>query len=287
MADAPTAVVFGARGLLGSALCAALPRAGYRLGAAAGHADCDIADVGAVRALLARVRPDVVFNAAAYTDVERAEREPELAIRTNVDGPEILAHASRAVGATLVHYSTDFVFDGRLGRNYVEEDPPAPQGRYARTKVEGEARVAAVTPRHFILRVGNIYGRGGRNFPSTILRRLRAGETILADDERLASPTWVRDVAAVSIALAATEDYGLYHATAQGETTWAGFARFIAQLLGLPASRVDAVASSALPLSVPRPRRAILDNRRLRARGLDTFRAWQDGVRAYVAAETT
>src|SRR5262249_51750131 len=157
-----------------------------------------------LRSLCERVRPGVIFNAAAYTDVDRAESEVELADAINAAGAENVARVGRAVGAKGVHYSTDFVFDGELGRPYDERSPPSPRGRYARSKVEGDARVAAGTPRHFILRVGCLYGRGGRNFPSTIVRRLRAGEAIRADRERLGSPTWVRDVAKVSAALAKT-----------------------------------------------------------------------------------
>ena len=150
----------------------------------------------------------------------------------------------------------------------------------------GDRLVAAANPRHFILRVGCLYGHGGRNFPSTIVRRLRAGETIRADRERVGSPTWVREVAAVSAALATTAHHGLYHCTAQGETTWADFARLAASLVGAPAERVQARRDGDLQLKAPRPRRAILDNRALRALGLDTLSSWQDALRAFVAEET-
>jgi len=281
----PIAVVLGARGLLGSALPAALEGAGWQVAAAAAHAECDITDAGAVRALIALTRPTAVFNAAAYTDVDRAEGEPDAAWAANAAGAETVAAAAAGAGAAIVHYSTDFVFDGTLSRPYDERDAPSPQGRYAASKVDGDRLVAAANPRHFILRVGCLYGRGGRNFPSTIVRRLRAGETIRADRDRLASPTWVREVAAVSAALAATPHHGLYHCTAQGETTWADFARAAAALVGIPADRVEGVAYADLRLKAARPRRAILDNRALRARGLDTLSLWQDALRAFVAQE--
>jgi len=284
-ADRPIAAVLGARGLLGSALPAALERAGWQVAAAAAHGECDITDAGAVRALIARARPTAVFNAAAYTDVDRAESEPDAAWAANAAGAETVAAAAADAGAAIVHYSTDFVFDGTLSRPYDERDAPTPQGRYAVSKVAGDRLVAAANPRHFILRVGCLYGRGGRNFPSTIVRRLRAGETIRADRDRLASPTWVREVAAVSAAVAATPHHGLYHCTAQGETTWADFARAAADLVGIPADRVDGVAYADLRLKAARPLRAILDNRALRARGLDTLSAWQDGLRAFVTEE--
>ena len=146
--------------------------------------------------------------------------------------------------------------------------------------------MAAVAPRHFILRVGCLYGRGGRNFPSTIVRRLRAGETVRADRERLGSPTWVREVAGVSAALARTELYGLYHCTTQGETSWADFARLAAEILRVPPSRVEGVPTASLPMKAPRPRRAVLDNRMLRLRGLDGLSTWQGALGAFIADET-
>ena len=286
MRSAPVALVFGARGTLGSALGPALVEAGWEVAAAVGRADCDITDEGAVQALLARARPTTVFNAAAYTDVDRAESEPDLAYAVNARAPEIIARAAADAGAAVVHYSTDFVFDGSAPRLYDERDPPSPQGKYAESKAAGDRLVAAANPRHFILRVGCLYGHGGRNFPSTIVRRLRAGETIRADRDRLGSPTWVREVAAVSAALAATPHHGLYHCTAHGETTWVEFARQAADLVGVPRERVQAVAYADLALKAPRPMRAILDNRALRARGLDTLSTWQDALRAFVAEET-
>jgi dTDP-4-dehydrorhamnose reductase len=153
--------------------------------------------------------------------------------------------------------------------------------------VAGERLAAAATSRLFVLRVGCLYGRGGRNFPSTILRRLKAGETVRADRDRLGSPTWVREVAAVSAALARTAFYGLYHCTSAGETSWAHFAAFVAAELGLPAERVVALPTSELPMmKAPRPRRAILDNRMLRLRGLDTLSTWQEAARAFIASES-
>ena len=288
--DAPLlAVVLGARGTLGQALVDELPRAGWTLAVAADRATCDLRDPAAVRALVARAfagRPGVVFNAAAYTDVDRAEGEGDLAFAVNAVAVEALARVTHAAGATLLHYSTDYVFDGTLERSYDEFDPPTPQGVYARSKRAGEVLAAAATSRLFTVRVGCLYGGNGRNFPSTIVRRLRAGETVRADRDRSGSPSWVREVARVSAALARTDAHGMYHCTSQGETTWADFARFAAETLGLPASRVEALPTSALPMKAARPRRAILDNRMLRARGLDAMSSWQDAARAFIAEET-
>jgi dTDP-4-dehydrorhamnose reductase len=277
----------GAKGTLGQSLVEELPRAGWTLALAADRSTCDLRDLASVRALVAKAfgsRPGVVFNAAAYTDVDRAETEGDLSYAVNALAVEALARATDEAGAKLVHYSTDFVFDGTLERLYDEFDPPTPQGVYARSKVAGEALAAAATSRLFTLRVGCLYGRNGRNFPSTIVRRLRAGETIRADRERMGSPTWVRDVSRASAALARTDFYGMYHCTSQGETSWADYARFCAAKLGVPDSRVEGLPTSALPMKAPRPRRAILDNRMLRLRGLDTMPSWQDAALAFIEA---
>ena len=280
-----SAIVFGARGTLGTALCHELTATGRVVAAAVGHGECDIRDERAVNALVEAHRPKVVFNAAAYTDVDRAELEPAVAFEINAKGAEIVAKAAAAVGAAVVHYSTDFVFDGELARPYHEGDPPSPQGEYAKSKAAGDELVERANPRHFILRVGCLYGVGGRNFPSTIVRRLVAGQTIRADGERLGSPTWVREVASVSLALANTAFYGLYHCTSQGETTWASFAREAASQLGVPAERVQAISSATLALRAPRPRRAVLDNHALKERGLDTLSGWADALRAFITEE--
>lgn len=281
MSARPIAVILGARGTLGTALTAGLPAAGWDVGEAASRSDCDITDAAAVRSLLARARPTAVFNAAAYTDVDRAESEPDRATAVNATAAEIVARAAADAGAAVVHYSTDFVFDGTQARPYDERDAPSPQGRYAQSKVAGDQLVGAANPRHFILRVGCLYGHGGRNFPSTIVRRLRAGETIRADRDRFGSPTWVREVVAVSAALATTTHYGLYHCTAHGETTWVDFARLAASLVGAPAERVQGVPYADLGLKAPRPLHAVLDNRALREIGFDTLSSWQDALRAF------
>jgi dTDP-4-dehydrorhamnose reductase len=178
------------------------------------------------------------------------------------------------------------VFDGERETPYDETVTPSPQSVYAATKLEGERRVEAACPQSFVLRVGCLYGRGGRNFPSTVLRRLRAGELIRADFERRVSPTWAVPVAQLSAQLAGTRHFGLYHSTAQGETCWSDFARFVADAAGLNDARVEAVAGSALKLKAARPRRAILVSRRLPEIGLSQPPPWQDQARAYIASET-
>jgi dTDP-4-dehydrorhamnose reductase len=279
------AVVLGGEGLLGRAFKGRLPELGFDLRAAPGRAECDITSETAVRTLLERHRPDVVLNAAGFTNVDKAEAEPAAAYLANAIAPERLARETERLGASFVHYSTDYVFDGEQERPYDEFDPPSPQGLYARSKLAGERLVLGASRRAFVVRVGCLYGPGGRNFPSTLPGRLLAGETILADASRKGSPTWVDDVVRTCAALARTEHFGLYHCTAAGETSWYDYAAFLAAELGLPGERVRASDPAGLKLVAPRPRRAILDNLMLRLRGLDTMPTWQEAARRYLRAE--
>jgi dTDP-4-dehydrorhamnose reductase len=280
------AVIFGAGGMLGQTLAGELPQQGYTLAAAfKGRADGDIADAAVVEEALGRLRPEVVFNAAAWTDVDGAEDHQAEAFRANAQGPEILARACAAVGSRLVHYSTDFVFDGERATPYDESAPAVPLSVYGQSKLEGEVRARAACPQSFIVRVGCLYGHHGRNFPSTLLRRLRGGELIRADDERLVSPTWVVPVARVSAQLARTKGFGLCHATAQGETTWIEFARLMAELSRVKEPRLEGLSGSSLKLKAARPRRAVLVSRRLPLVGLAPLPPWQEQLRDYLQAE--
>lgn len=279
------ALVLGANGCLGKALTELLPTqdgGGFEVEGRT-RAECDVTDPSATARVISEAEADVVFNAAAYTNVDLAEDEADIAFQANAIGPETLARVTANLGVKLIHYSTDFVFDGERERPYDEFDAPAPQGVYARSKLAGERLALAAARRLFVVRVGWLYGHGGRNFPSTIMQRLAKGEVVRADRERVGAPTWVRDVASVSGALAHTEYFGLYHCTSTGETTWADYARFVAAELGLPDDRVEALPSAALPImKAPRPRRAVLDNRLLRLRGLDTMPSWKDAARAFI-----
>jgi dTDP-4-dehydrorhamnose reductase len=280
------AIILGANGTLGTALASELPLHGVDVRAALNRADVNIADESAVRYAIAEFKPDVVFNAAAYTNVDGAEDDGDACYIANAIGPENVARACQGSKAAFVHYSTDFVFDGELERPYDEFDPVSPQGVYGRSKVAGERTALAACERTFVLRVGCLYGQGGRNFPSTILDRLKAGQAIKADATRMGSPTWVVPVARVSAALCKTPYHGLYHCTANGETSWADYALFLADKLSVSAEKVAALPYGALALKAARPRRAILDNRMLRLRGLDSMGTWQEQAEGFIASQT-
>ncbi|HRH79802.1 MAG TPA: dTDP-4-dehydrorhamnose reductase [Thiobacillaceae bacterium] len=241
--------------------------------------DLDLADVDAIRAKVAEIRPALIVNPAAYTAVDKAESEPEKARAVNATAPGVFAEAAKACGAVLVHYSTDYVFDGGKDGPYLEDDPTAPQNIYGATKLEGEEAIRASGARHLIFRTSWVYGRRGANFLLTMQRLMRGDENkrpelkIVADQH--GAPTWSRSIAdATAQALAQClspargadrpEPWGTYHMTNGGETTWHGFAQAIAELTPLekrPA--LTPIPTSAYPTPARRPANSRLDNGKL------------------------
>ena len=239
-----------------------------------------------VRAL----RPDVIVNAAAHTAVDRAESEPELARTINALAPGVLAQEAAKLGAWLVHYSTDYVFDGSGSRPWVETDTPAPLGVYGETKLEGERLVAGYCERHLMFRTSWVYAARGGNFAKTMLRLAQERERLTVIDDQFGAPTGadlIADVTAHAIrqVLQRPQDAGLYHLAAQGETTWNRYAKHvIAQAqraqpaMKIVASEVAAVPASAFPTPAQRPHNSRLDCTRLQSIFGLTLPAWQQGV---------
>ena len=217
------------------------------------------------------VRPDVIVNAGAYTAVDRAESEQARAHAVNAVAPGILAEEAKRAGALLVHYSTDYVFDGALERAYVETDATDPLSVYGRTKLEGERAVAAAGGRHLILRTSWVYAPRGRNFMLTMLRLAAERDTLRIVDDQRGAPTSSAQLARATLALleASPEHSGIYHATASGVTTWFGFAGAIFQArrrrLGedfrIPA--LVPIATADYPTPARRPRNSVLSNAKL------------------------
>ena len=216
--------------------------------------------VSAVRS----VRPDLIVNAAAYTNVDRAEAEPEVAMQVNGVAPAILAEESRRLGALLIHYSTDYVFDGTKPTAYVETDPPNPINSYGRSKLEGERAIQANGCRHLILRTSWVYGMRGRNFLLTILRLARELPELRVVDDQLGCPTWCRDVAVATAELigkVSTERAGgLFHLASKEATTWHGFAIEILRALGNE-TPVRAIPTTEYPTPTRRPSNSALSSR--------------------------
>ena len=239
-----------------------------------------------VRAL----RPDVIVNAAAHTAVDRAESEPDLARTINALAPGVLAQEAGKLGAWLVHYSTDYVFDGSGSRPWVEGDTPAPLGVYGRTKLEGEQLIAEHCGRHLVFRTSWVYAARGGNFAKTMLRLAQERERLTVIDDQFGAPTGaelIADVTAHAIrqVLQRPQDAGLYHLAAQGETTWNRYAKHvIAQAqraqpaMKIVAREVAAVPTSAFPTPAQRPHNSRLDCTRLQTVFGLTLPAWQQGV---------
>ncbi len=219
--------------------------------------------------LVERARAEVVLNAAAYTAVDRAEAEEALAGRVNAQAPAVLAAACRARGALLVHWSTDYVFDGAGTRPWREDDPPRPLSAYGRTKLEGERALRASGALHLVFRTAWVYARRGRNFLLTMERLFRERAEVRVVDDQHGTPTWARALAEATGevlgrlrpfggALDPAAVSGVYHATGAGATTWYGFARAIHDRLGAPCA-LTAIPTSQYPTPARRPPYGVLD----------------------------
>jgi len=237
----------------------------------------DLADADAIRARVRELRPDLIVNAAAYTAVDRAESEPEVALAINATAPAVLAEEAQRLGALLVHYSTDYVFDGTKAGPYTEEDAPNPLNVYGRTKLEGEQAIRASGCRHLILRTSWVYAGRGHNFLLTMLRLGAERPELRVVDDQRGAPTWARDIAAATATLLARPPHGLYHLTAAGETTWHGFACEIMRRASLTPV-VHRVRSTEYPSAARRPANSVLDNSRLRAAARIVMPAWEESL---------
>lgn len=272
--------MLGAAGCLGGALQRALAARGWSV-TGADRATVDVTEPGAVRRVLRDVRPEVVYNAAAYTAVDQAEREPARAAAINAVAPGLLSRAAREAGARFVHFSTDYVFDGAAVRPYTESDPANPLSVYGRTKLEGEQAVLA-EPSALVIRTAWLYGSGGRNFPSRLADLLREGQAVRALSDAHGSPTWGGAVAERSVDLVERDATGLFHTACTGYTTWQVFATRLAVTLGVDPALVQPVTGDELARPAPRPRFSALASERLASLGL-TMPSWEAAQDSYLA----
>ena len=275
------AVVLGAQGQLGDTMAAHLG-ARHEVVAYA-RADLDVTAAADVRSAISSLCPDVIINCAAYTHVDAAEDLPIDALEVNAWAVRTMAEVAASLDALLVHFSTDFVFEGLVDRPLTEEDPANPQSVYAASKLLGEW-LAAEAPRHYVLRVESLFG--GLRAASSVDRMLdaiRSGAEVRAFADRTVSPSYVEDVVSATDALiTTTPPYGLYHCVNSGCTTWSGVARELARLAGRPDARITEVQMADVPQRATRPRFAALSNAKLAATGI-AMPSWQDALARYVA----
>lgn len=251
----------------------------------------DVADLQGLAQTVRQLRPDVIVNAAAHTAVDRAESEPELARTLNALAPEVLAQEAQALGALLVHYSTDYVFDGSGNAPRAETDAVAPLSVYGSSKLEGEQGIQAAGCSHLIFRTSWVYAARGGNFAKTMLRLAQEREELTVVDDQWGAPTGadlIADVTAHAIrhVLQRSQDAGLYHLVAQGETNWHAYAGYVLEqarqiqpTLAIKVREIRPVPSSAFPTPAQRPQNSRLDAHKLQKTFSLQLPAWQQGVK--------
>ncbi len=273
-------IVTGAAGMLGRQVVEEFNRRSAKVYALS-RQELDIIDRAAVFALLEKIKPDLLVNCAAYTDVDRAEEEREKAFAVNGLGVRYLALACRQNNAAILHISTDYIFDGRAGRPCNICDLPGPVNTYGTGKYFGEAAVREIGGRFYIIRASWLFGPGGRNFVDTILRLAREKDELRVVDDQYGSPTYTADLARVLADLAATGVYGTYHVTNSGITTWYGLAKKVVQAAGLTAE-IFPCRTEEFPRPAARPCYSALDPFPLKQVVGYLLPPWEDAVERYI-----
>ncbi len=279
------AIVFGAGGQLGQELVDELRRRDVSV-VAVGRKQLDISVPEAVDALVDRHQPDWVLNAAAYNLVDKAEREPEEAMKVNGLAVRTAAAAAQRVGAALVHYSTDHVFDGAQEKAYTEDDLPCPPSAYGVSKLVGEHYARITCRRAYVIRVAGVFGPAGRhtnrgNFPELILKKAAAGEPLRVVEDLFATPTYAVPLAAHSLDLLQKADPGLYHLGGGETISWYSYAKKIVEIAGLEAD-ITPTTSREYVTPARRPRHAGLSNAKAEALGLPKMPSLDEALKDYL-----
>ena len=278
--------VIGANGQLGHDVVRTFADQGDQVRALT-HDDIELSSFESVKECLGGAQPEIVVNTAAMHHVESCEQQPDRAYEINAVGARNLARVTRDLGSLLIHISTDYVFDGAKGEPYVESDQPNPLNVYGKTKLEGEWFVRDINPKHYVLRTAALYGshpcraKGGQNFVDLMLRLARERGRVRVVDNEFTSPTATADLARQVFALSRSDSYGLYHATAEGNCSWHGFAGEIFRVADVSVA-LEVASPNEFPAKVARPAYSVLENRGLKSQHLNVFRPWQDGLHAYL-----
>lgn len=272
-------LIFGSKGQLGRDLMEVFHREcevrGYD------RPEIDIADEAALQPLVEEFGPDLLINAAAYTDVEGAEDDLEGAFLANETGARNVAEIAAHHNIPVVYFSTDYVFDGKKGAPYVPSDPLAPLGVYGKSKAAGEHATMVANPRHFILRTAWLYGPGGNNFVEKVLGAAASRPELKVVDDEIGSPTHTHDLAEATLALAKTHAFGVYHAVNTGSCNRFEFAQAFLEMAG-STTPIQPCGSDAFPTKADRPNYSVLDTTQLTEASGYTMPAWRDALAHYM-----
>ena len=280
-------LVTGAGGLVGRALTEHCLAQGDDV-TALDHRALDISDAQSVQRVIGETRPDVVINCAAWTDVDACESDPDRAERANARGPELLALSCREFDSLPITISTDYVFAGTKQGFYTQDDEPNPISVYGRSKLAGEQRAQAASPRTIVVRSGYIFGAGGKNFLCTFLDRARRGEKLKAISDMTGTPTYARDLAAQLRRLSELEVPGIYHVVNSGEgASFETFVRAGLRLANLGETMVQSVSLTELNRPAPRPRNSRLRCLRSEGIGLAPLPDWRDALGDFISRQAT
>jgi len=272
--------IIGSNGQLGSDLCEQMT-VRHEI-TALNHSDIEITDASTCFQILKSIHPEVVLNTAAFHNVPKCEEQPELAMRINIQGAKILAQACDKLGATLIHISTDYVFDGKKKEPYLETDHPRPLNFYGITKLAGEHAVRAYCPKHKIIRVSGIYGRTqcrakGSNFVSTMLKLSKERKEIHVVHDEYLTPTNTRDIAKQLEGLLDIPEQGIFHVSNSGQCSWYEFARTLFDLARIKVT-LHPVPAAHFPSPVKRPAWSVLENARLKQLSLHHMPDWRSAL---------
>jgi dTDP-4-dehydrorhamnose reductase len=274
-------LILGAGGQLGTELVRVCSTLGDEVVAAA-REDVDIADGARLRDVVRAQRPAVVFNAAAYTAVDRAESEPDRAELVNGRAVGRLAEVCRDLVVPVVHFSTDYVFDGTATKPIPEDAPTSPVNAYGLSKLHGEQALLRSGADAYIVRTSWVYGAAGANFVRTVLRVTREKGAIAVVDDQKGAPTWARDLAVASRRLVEVGSPGVYHLSNSGEVSWFEVARAVVELAGISAE-VRPIRTAEYPTPARRPEYSVLANQRWAALGEPPLRPWKEALQEYIA----
>jgi dTDP-4-dehydrorhamnose reductase len=278
--------VIGSNGQLGNDVCAAFLRNGDEVFGLT-HSEMELTSASSVEAALSACVPEFIVNTAAMHHVEKCESDPVAAFTANAIGAKSVAEWAKRADATVAYISTDYVFDGKKGFPYLETDIAAPLNAYGITKLAGEHFTAAICTKYFVLRVSAIYGcqpcraKGGLNFVELMLKLSRERDVLRVVDDEFVTPTPTVQIAEQLVALSRSDNYGLYHGTAEGSCSWYEFAREIFRATGTRVC-LEKASPGEFPAKVPRPKYSVLENHALKAAKLNVFTDWREGLEDYL-----